>query len=190
MAAAFRRPEATFLGLEKDPEALALAHRNVAANVMANVGVMAGDVAAGFKALGLAPFDLALCNPPFFDDERALRRPAAEKRNAWMADEGLPAWCDFLVKAVRQGGAVVLIHRADRLADLLAALQPKMGSFQIRPIQPFADAPAKRVLIRALKSGKAPLRLLPPLVAHAPGGATHTAEAEAILRGTADLPWL
>jgi tRNA1(Val) A37 N6-methylase TrmN6 len=83
-----------------------------------------------------------------------------------------------------------LIHRADRLADLLALLGAKAGSFQLRPIHPFADAPASRVLLRAVRGGRAPLRLLPALVLHERGGAKHTAGAEAIFRGDADLPWL
>jgi tRNA1(Val) A37 N6-methylase TrmN6 len=63
------------------------------------------------------------------------------------------------------------------------------GSFRIRPIQPFADQPAKRVLVRAVKGGRAPLALLPPLVLHPRDGTKHTPEAEAILRGEARLPW-
>jgi tRNA1(Val) A37 N6-methylase TrmN6 len=82
-----------------------------------------------------------------------------------------------------------MIHRADRLADILAGLTGKCGSFRIRPIQPYADEPAKRVLVRAVKTGKAPLVLLPPLVMHDRSGAKHTAEAEAILRGEAELGW-
>ena len=35
------------------------------------------------------------------------------------------------------------------------------------------------MLVRAVKTGKAPLRLLPPLVLHARDGAKHTAAAEA-----------
>jgi tRNA1(Val) A37 N6-methylase TrmN6 len=76
------------------------------------------------------------------------------------------------------------------LGDLLALLAPKAGSIQIRPVQPFADQPAKRVLVRAVKTGKAPLRLLPALVLHDHDGGKHAAAAEAILRGEADLPWL
>ena len=68
-------------------------------------------------------------------------------------------------------------------------LAAKAGSFQIRPIHPFADAPAKRVLIRATKTGKAPLRLMPPLVLHDRAGAKHTGLTEAILRGEAGLAW-
>jgi tRNA1(Val) A37 N6-methylase TrmN6 len=107
-----------------------------------------------------------------------------------MAVGGLGVWTGFLLKAVREGGSITLIHRADRLGDILGLLAPKAGSFQIRPIQPHADAPAKRVLVRALKTGKAPLQLLPALVLHPREGAKHTAEAEAILRGEAALPWL
>jgi tRNA1(Val) A37 N6-methylase TrmN6 len=64
-----------------------------------------------------------------------------------------------------------------------------MGSFRVRPIHPFADAPAKRVLVRATKTGKAPLALLPPLVLHARDGGKHTDEVEAILRGRTALGW-
>ena len=190
LAAASRRPGAGFVGVERDPAAAALARLNVQANgLQSRVEIIEGDVALPFKRLGAPPFDAVMANPPFFDDPAALRAPAPEKAGAWMADGGLAAWTGFLLKAVREGGSVTLIHRADRLADILALLAPKAGSFQIRPIHSHADAPAKRVLVRALKTGKAPLQLLPALVLHPREGAKHTDEAEAILRGEAALGW-
>lgn len=190
LAAAARRTGATFTGLERDSEALALARENIAANGLADrVSALAGDVGRRFGELGLAPFDAAMANPPFFDDPGALRGPAPERRGAWLADEGLSAWTGFLNKAVREGGTITVIHRADRLADLLDLMAIKAGSIQVRPIHPFANAPAKRVLVRAVKTGKAPLRLLPPLVLHGRDGGKHTPEAEAILRGEAGLAW-
>jgi tRNA1(Val) A37 N6-methylase TrmN6 len=190
LAAAARRPQTSFTGVERDPMALALARENIALNGLeGRVDVFEGDVALRFSSLGLAHFDAALANPPFFDDPDALRGPAAERRGAWMADDGLEAWTGFLTKAVREGGTITVIHRADRLADLLGLLAPKAGSFQILPVLPFADQPAKRVLIRAIKTGKAPLRLLAPLVLHERGGAQHTPAVEAILRGQAALEW-
>ena len=192
MAAAWRCPGASFVGLERDGGAAALARENVALNGLGDrVSIVEGDVAQRFANLGLEPFDAVFANPPFFDDPSTLRGPAAERRSAWLADDGLAAWAGFLLKAVREGGVITVIHRADRLADLLALLGEKAGSFQIRPIHPFADAPAKRVLIRAVKTGKAPLRLLPALVLHdRDGGEKHRPEAEAILRGEAGLGWL
>ena len=163
---------------------------NAAANGMTGrVQIIEADIAQPFRALALAPFDAVMANPPFFDDPGALRAPSPAKHKAWMAEGGLSVWTAFLLKAVREGGSITLVHRADRLADILALLAPKAGSFQVRPIHAHMDAPAKRVLVRARKTGKAPLLLLPPLVLHPRQGAKHTAEAEAVLRGEADLPW-
>ncbi|MFN3352748.1 MAG: methyltransferase, partial [Brevundimonas sp.] len=132
-------------------------------------------------------FDWAVCNPPFFDDPGALRAPTEAKKGAWMADDGLQVWLDFLSLAVRDGGRVLMIHRADRLADILEGWRKRCGSFAIKPIQPFADRPAKRVLVRAIRGGRAPLRLLPALVLHDRSGAKHAPEAAAILKGEAAL---
>jgi tRNA1(Val) A37 N6-methylase TrmN6 len=190
LAAAMRRPGAKFLGVERDAGALALARENIGLNGLQDrVEVLEGDVAVRFSSLDLEPFDAAMTNPPFFDDPDALRSPAAERRGAWMADDGLEAWIGFLSKAVREGGTITLIHRADRLGDILGLLAPKAGSIQVLPIHPFADQPAKRVLVRAIKTGKAPLRLLPTLVLHDREGGKHTAQVEAILRGEAALDW-
>lgn len=190
MQIAARQSGARLTGVERDTAAAELARRNAALNGAADrVEIIAGDVAAGFATLDRAPFDWAVSNPPFFDDETALRAPSPAKRGAWIADDGLGAWTEFLMRGVRDGGKVVVIHRADRLADLLALLGARCGSFAIRPVQPFADQPAKRVLVQAVRGGKAPLRLLPALVLHDRGEAKHSAEAEAILRGEAALPF-
>ncbi len=190
LAAAARHPEAVWTGIERDPAAIRLARENLVLNRFGDrVQILDGDVQAGFRALGLPVFDAVMANPPFFDDPATLLAPAPEKTGAWMADGGLEAWTGFLIKAVREGGTITIIHRADRLGDLLSLLADKAGSFRIRPIHPFADAPAKRVLLRAVKTGKAPLVLLPPLVLHERAGGKHSAAAEAILRGEAALGW-
>ena len=190
MQIAARPPGAALAGLERDAAMAGLAADNAGLNGWADrIDVCQGDVAAGFRALGLAPFDWAVSNPPFFDDPRALRAPAPGKRGAWMADDGLAAWTGFLLKAVKEGGRMVVIHRADRLADILALLGDKAGSFAVRPVHPYADEPAKRVLVHAVRTGRAPLRLLPPLILHDRDGGKHSAEAEAILRGEAEIGW-
>jgi tRNA1(Val) A37 N6-methylase TrmN6 len=190
LAAAVRRPQTLFWGLERDSEALELARRNIGLNGLeARAQAIGWEVERGFARLGLKPFDAVLCNPPFFDEPSRLRAPHPKRAGAYLADAGLKAWTDLWLKAAREGGSITVVHRADRLADLLALLSPKAGSFRIRPVHPFADEPAKRVLVRAVKTGKAPLQLLPPLILHDRSGAKHTPEAEAILRGEAALDW-
>lgn len=182
LQAAVRSSGGRFTGVERDAAALRLAEENIASNDLGDrVEVRAADVAAGFAALQLPAFDAAFSNPPFFDDPSALRPPHPARRGAWMADSGLEAWTAFLLKAVREGGRITIIHRADRLGDLLRLLSPKAGSFQIRPVHPGVESPAKRVLVRAVKTGRAPLLLLPPLI-------LGTTEADALSRG-ASLPW-
>ena len=190
LAAAARNPDCAFVGVERDEAAREFAAQNIALNGMeGRVEVRAGDVAVPFSKFSRKTFDAAIANPPFFDDEKALRGPSPARRGAWIADDGLAAWTAFLAKSVRERGTITMIHRADRLGDILALLDDKCGSFRVRAIHPFADAPAKRVLVRAMKTGKAPLVLLPPLILHERGGAGHTPQAEAILRGEADLAW-
>jgi tRNA1(Val) A37 N6-methylase TrmN6 len=189
LAAATRCPGASFVGIERDPQAAALARDNVALNGLQDrVQIVEAALPASVAKLGLEPFDAAISNPPFFDDPASLRAPDPSRLGAYMAEEGLAAWIGFLLKSVREGGSLTLIHRADRLGNILGLLAPKAGSVRIRPIAPFADAPAKRVLVRAIKTGKAPMALLAPLILHERGGG-HTAETEAILRGEAALGW-
>ena len=186
MQIAARTPGVRLAGLERDPVMAGLARENAGLNGV-DATILEGDVAAGFRALGLQVFDHAVSNPPFFDDAGALRAPASGKRGAWMADDGLAAWTRFLLKAVREGGRITVIHRADRLADLLGQLSETAGSFSIRPIHPYADEPAKRVLVQAIKTGRAPLRLLSGLVLHDRSGGKHTEQAEAVMRGESGL---
>jgi tRNA1(Val) A37 N6-methylase TrmN6 len=181
-----RRPGVRLLGVEREPPAAALSRENLSLNALEGE-VLTADVAGGFAAIDRPRADWAVSNPPFFDDPGALRAPAPGKRAAWMADGGLAVWADFLLAGVRDGGSIVMIHRADRLADLLELLGRKAGSFRVLPVHPYTDRPAKRVLIKATRLGRSPLAILPPLVLHDAEGGKHSARAEAILRGEAAL---
>ena len=68
-------------------------------------------------------------------------------------------------------------------------LSPCRDRAVARPVQPRAASPASRVIVRAVRGGRARLALLPPLVLHPDGEGKHTEAAEAILRGTAPLGW-
>ena len=184
-----RCPGLDLTGIEREADYARLAEDNAALNGHTGVTVIEGDIGSGFKSFGLERFDLVFSNPPYFDDPDTLRPPHDAKRPAWIADDGLEAWLGFALAAVRDGGDIVFIHRADRLPDLLAGLGEKAGSFLVRPVQPFIDKDAKRVIVRAQRLGKAPLRLLPPMILHDGGARKHTDAVEAILRGEEVLGW-
>jgi tRNA1(Val) A37 N6-methylase TrmN6 len=189
LAAARRLGQVAFVGVEADQAMASLARGNILRNGLYDqVSVIEGDVEQPFARLGEAAFDATVSNPPFFDDPGRLRAPSPERRKAWMNGGGLAAWIGFMMKASREGGTITLIHRADALPAILEALAPKAGSVVVRPVHPFADAPASRVLVRAVKVGKAPFRLLSPLVCQT-DAATPSPELDSLMRGRAFLDW-
>ncbi len=86
-------------------------------------------------------------------------------------------------------GVLTVIQRAAKLPEILAALEGRLGGVEVFPIRPRAEEPAKRVLVRARKGSRAPLRLLRGLDLHDSSAAKHTPETEAILRGDAAISW-
>jgi len=81
---------------------------------------------------------------------------------------------------------LTLVHRADRLDDIIAALHGKAGDIIVFPLWPAADKEARRVIIQARKGGRGNIILKPGLIMHTSDG-TFTSEAEAILRHGAAL---
>lgn len=84
---------------------------------------------------------------------------------------------------------MTVIHRAEALPALLAALEGRLGGVRVLPVQAFEDEPAKRVLVRAVKGSRAPFALLAPLVLHERPSGAATAQAAAILSGGAPISW-
>jgi tRNA1(Val) A37 N6-methylase TrmN6 len=83
---------------------------------------------------------------------------------------------------LKSGGVLSLIWRCDGLAEVLAALGRGFGGIAIRPVHPDARRPAIRILVRALKGSRAPLRLCPGLMLADETGQP-TKEAHDILAG-------
>lgn len=181
-----RRPDLTITGIEIQPGLADLARQNAALNGVADrFQIIEGDIAT----LRLAErVDHAMSNPPFLPPDRGNAPPDASKALAHVEGEAdLPAWTKFAASALPHRGTLTLIHRADRLADLLAALDSaRFGSVVVFPLWPRAETVAKRVLVRAAKGGKAPLVLSPGLLLHGADGG-FTPAAEAILRDAAEL---
>lgn len=183
---AVRRPDLAVVGIELDPATAALAAANVAANgLAARVTIMAGDLLA--PALGQrVEVGWVMTNPPFnAPDGRAPEHP---DRARAMRDTLSPAaWLRACLRRLAPGGGLALIHRADRLPAVLAALDGRAGAIELMPLWPGVDGrPAKRVLIRCRKGARSPAVLRQGLVLHARAGMFSEA-AEAILRHGAAL---
>jgi tRNA1(Val) A37 N6-methylase TrmN6 len=179
---AARVPGVRVEGIERDAATMDLARANAARNAFAPPPTFVlGDVAAladGFERA----FDHVMANPPFLEAAAATAPRDGRRAAAHVEGEAdLEGWIAAMARAARHRGTISLVHRADRLDAVLAALRRHAGGIVVLPLWPKAGRPAKRVLVRGVKGSRASLVLAPGLVLHAEDGA-YTAAADAVLR--------
>jgi tRNA1(Val) A37 N6-methylase TrmN6 len=172
--------------VEIDPALTKLALGNIERNKLSDrVRAVCLDVEAAAAGLASESAECVLMNPPF----NVVQQPSPDRsrRMAHAASPGtLRQWLAAAARLLGAEGAVTLVWRADGLADVLAALAADFGAVTVLPIHPKPGAAAIRVLARAVKGNRAPLKLLPGfLLADADG--KPSAQAEAVLRAGAEL---
>lgn len=188
-----RRVAAINLALVEIDNGLAeLARGNAARNAI-SAQIIVLDVtaaASAFAAAGLAgdSADVVVMNPPFNDPSRHRVSPQKAREIAHVATvTTLADWIGAARRTLKSGGALTLIWRADGLAGVLAALERGFGSVAILPIHGDPEAPAIRVLVRAIKGGRAPTRLYPALMLN-DKSASPSQRAQEVLAGREVLP--
>lgn len=186
---AARVPGCRVVGLERDHALVRLAQDNIARNDFADrLAVIEGDLLQRPASLVPGSFTQVMANPPFLEAARASASPVVARAAAAVEGEAmLGDWIDFGLAMLRDKGTLTFVHRADRLGDLLAALDGRAGAVIVFPLWPGAGKPAKRILLQARKGSAAPLSLAQGLVLHRADGRNSEA-AEAILRRGAALP--
>jgi tRNA1(Val) A37 N6-methylase TrmN6 len=155
--------------VEIDRSLADLARGNAQSNAIAAETVVL-DVTSGaeaFAAAGLLPdsADVVLMNPPFNDPARHRASPDSARQIAHVAAvASLESWVHAARRILKSGGVLTLIWRADALTQVLATLERGFGSLVILPVHADVTSPAIRILVRAVKGGRAPTRLEPALV--------------------------
>jgi tRNA1(Val) A37 N6-methylase TrmN6 len=181
---AARAPECQILGLEVQRDLHRIASHNVRRNAFdRRVEMIQGDLEQPPPRLSAASFDHVMSNPPHLAAEETSLSPQRERALAHAETTmDLAGWLAACLRMLKPEGQLTLIHRADRLDELLAALLGRAGDVIVFPLWPVADGrPAKRVLIQARKGARGPLRLTPGLVLHDRDG-SFSDVAEAVLR--------
>ncbi len=198
MAIAVRAPQASVTLVERDPTAIAAARQSLAltanAGFAARVKIAATDITAPESERIAAGLGRAFARRRRDEPRRsAIRTPATKSPHATMRDahvlqEGaLDDWVRTAASALKPTGKIVIIFRADGLAEILTTLTGRFGGVSILPIHPRANHAAGRILVGAEKGSRGPDRILPRLTLHAETGSTYLPEAERILRHGASL---
>lgn len=181
-----RVPGLRLTGFDIQADHAALARENAALNNAASsCDFLTADVAV-FRCHNAkgdnVQFDHAICNPPYNEAQAHTRSPSEAKALAMgHAHTTLQDWIDCASRNVKSGGSFTLIHKADQLDRIILAMGGRFGAIEIVPVQPRAGREALRVIVRAIKGRKTPVRLHPALVLHEENG-DYTAATDAILR--------
>jgi tRNA1(Val) A37 N6-methylase TrmN6 len=194
LCVAVRLADALVTLLEVQPELSELAAQNIARNQMQQrVQVITADVHDRPELLttqGLIAdtFDHVVCNPPFDIEGNGRSPPNALKARAHAMPAGeLEHWGRVLARYCRPSGTVTMIHRADALGAVLAALEGRFGGLRVLPLHPRAGEPATRIIVQGIKGSRAPLTLLAGLVLHTADGHGFAEPVQAVLREGAAL---
>ncbi len=187
LALACRVPGVAVEGVEIQAALARLGAANIGRNAFdAALSVREGDVMR-LPAVWREAFDHVMMNPPYHDAARHDASANAIKRRANTEDEGdLPQWIASAAQALKTGGCLTLIHRADRADELCVHLRGAFGAVAVKPILPKAAVAPKRVILRATKGGAEVASTRPPLVLHNADG-SYTTEADALLRDMAAM---
>jgi tRNA1(Val) A37 N6-methylase TrmN6 len=182
---AARVPEVSGIGIELQPDMADIARANIAANGVAGLSVIAGDLAE----LALpGPFDHAFANPPWHDPAGTAPPDAARATARRATNDLFARWAAALAAPLRPRGTLSFVIASQVLPICLDAFTgASVGSCAVLPLWPRVGVAAKLVLLQGIKGGKAPFRLLPGLVLHEASGA-FTPAADAVLREAAPLP--
>lgn len=173
-----RRPDAgRLIGVERDAGMVEAARLNIrrlgleerCAMVSGDLGEPAtlGAARAALPAAPQdgAPFHLALCNPPWRREGTGRPPPSSSRRAALFGDTStLPLFLGAADRLLAHQGALALVCGADRLADVLAALPPRLRPVRLRFVHGRARKPAAFFLLEARKGSKAALRVEAPLL--------------------------
>lgn len=180
-------------GIEIQSQLVGLAKTNILENKLDdNLRVFEGDIANPPKGVSGGGYDFVMANPPFMDAGRGNPPPGEMKRTANVeGDADLTTWIGAGIRLVKRKGTVVIIHRADRLGHIMAAIETQLdangegaGDATILPIHPRAGLPANRVIVSFRRGVKTPVTLLEGIAVHT-SGEGYTDLLEGVLDGGA-----
>ena len=166
-----REETLTLEQVELSAPAVALAQRSFAENGwLARAVFRTGDLRDAAVLPGAGSIDYAVSNPPYFPNgsgasaKDEARRTAREESCCTLSDV-----CAAAKRVLRWGGRFALVHRAERLADVLCTMrghgiEPK----RLRFLAKSPDAAPSLLLVEGKRGGKSGLVIEPPLI---PGSA-------------------
>ena len=170
-------------GLERQSDLAELARRSAAlSGLSARVDVVSGDLLDPPSDVTEGTFDHVFANPPYMKSGTGKTPANRAKALATIEGEaGLGNWLEFCLARTTPSGTVTIVHRHDRLGEILHYLGDRHGRIAVMPLIPTQGAAPKRILVQVTKGQDGPMFENDGLILHE-DGRTYTNVAEAILR--------
>lgn len=151
-------------GIEIQKDLAELSKKSIEFNGLKNIEILNIDLKKTHNVLGYETVDVISVNPPYNTagatsgtDEIAIATHELKTN--------LKTICDEASKLLKFGGKIYMVHRADRLADILFELKSsKIEPKVLRMVYPKKNKDPNLVLIEAKKGAKPGLKFLPPLI--------------------------
>lgn len=130
------------------------------------------DLKEAPELLGHGCYDVVTCNPPYMPVQTGKKH---DNLHYAIARHELMCTLEDVLRVasqlVKQGGHVALVHRPNRLVDLITLMrQYRIEPKRLRFVYPKQQKEANMLLIEGIKDGQPNLKLLPPLIAYTEEG--------------------
>lgn len=175
-----RQPDLWVTGLDLQAEAIRLAELAALENGLTDrLTFRLGDLRK--NPLPAGAFDLVICNPPYFSPDSGRLPEDPARRTARTEQSCTPEdICRASARLLRWSGALCLVHKPERLTDLLCALRGSgLEPKRLRLVCARPEKAPSLLLLEARRGGRPGLQVEPPLILENPDGSP-TAELDRV----------
>ena len=170
-----KKTSAKIYGIEIQEISYNLALRNININNLnEQIYIIYDNMKNYLKHFNIGSFDTVISNPPFFkinENVNFLNNLEQLSIARHEVEINLEELIKIASELVKDRGYFYLVHRADRLSEIMSSLQKyKFEAKKIKFCYTTKYKNAKIVLIEAIKNGKAGLTILPPLIINKENG--------------------
>ncbi|SMX42721.1 tRNA1(Val) (adenine(37)-N6)-methyltransferase [Octadecabacter ascidiaceicola] len=155
----------TLFGAEIQPHYAELCRKNAAANGI-DAQISTADLRALPQDITARTFDHVITNPPYFERTAGKASPRADRDIAFAGDTSMKDWLDAATRRLKPKGWLSMIQKADRLPDVLNAIDTRLGDVAVYPISGRINRPADRFILRTRKGTRGPFKLHAPIALH------------------------
>lgn len=181
-----KKTKGKIVGLEIQNRLTSMAKRSIELNkLQQQIEIIEGDLKEKQPLLKQSNYEVVTCNPPYFATPKASEHN--ENEYLTIARHEVHCTLEDVVKAcklyVKPGGKVVLVHRPERLVDIITLFRNyKIEPKRVQFVYPKKNKAANTLLIEGIRDGKSGLNILSPLYIYNDDG-EYTQEAREIIYG-------